>query len=115
MSLFSLKTKLVCVHPRVFVQDLLMWRPSWIKELNNEPEDSSDEEADEPPKKKRKTDKSSMNMLEWRVSFEEYAMAAAAVGQWEFWSSRAHLLVCDQVAGEFAVCVRALSCLNKCA
>ena len=80
MSLFSLRTMLVCVHPRVFVQDLLMWLPSWIKELNNEPEDSSDEEADEPPKKKRKTDKSSMNMLEWRVSFEEYAMAAAAVG-----------------------------------
>ena len=73
--------------------------PDWAKELSNAPEDSSDEEVDGAARKKQKKDNSSMSMLTWVLSFERYALAAAAVGQWDYWSSRAHLENCHKVAG----------------
>ena len=78
-------------------QSLNLWVPDWCKEVAGTAEDSSDDEQAD--KKAKKKEKITMTMLSWGIAFDRYALAAAAMGQWEYWSSRAHLENCYKVAG----------------
>ena len=83
------------------MQALNLWVPEWCKEIAGTAEDSSDDEQEgkKGDTKAKNKEKITMTMLSWSLAFDRYALAAAAIGQWEYWSSRAHLENCYKVAG----------------
>ena len=89
--------------PYIFV-DLKKYLPTWCDELNQAGESSDEEETSKAvqelaramgakPKEKR-----SLNLLQWGLAFDKYAIAATATNQMTFAATVAHKDICLQVA-----------------
>ena len=86
--------------PFIFVK-LEKWLPPWCEDVlhTSEEEEPSDaviemRRALGIKSKPRKT----LNFLQWQAAFDNYAIAAAAVGQWSYTSALAHRSICLKIA-----------------